>query len=472
VLGYHPFAEDAGIYLAGVKYNLQPANFAFNAAFITHHMQLSIFSDLIAGMVWMTHLSLDVCAFATYLLLLAASVCGAFSLSRRIFPTAAMQWAAVTTFALTLSTPVAGTALYLADPYLTGRSFITPLALFATCALLDRRWLLSLACVLGAALFHPLMAIYLAAFLISLAIAQSDQPRWLIAMPLLAILTGGVITLQQHTVAESPAYISAVLTRTYFCLSQWQWYEDLGILLPILLLAVLARLMRGRWNSAATSLALAAISAGVSVAMVSLLFVHPESHSHLLARVQVLREFLYIYCFMFLMVGAVLGHWLLQARPWRWAIYIAILSCGLFAVQRSLYPASPHLQLPGSQPSSNAWEQAFLWVRNNTPRDSVFALDPHYISAPGEDALGFRVTAERSSLADYSKDGGAAAIFPSLAEAWQLQTTAATNINNISDTERRDRLTPLGVTWIVLSRNAVTTLDCPYANSAVRVCKL
>ena len=40
--------------------------------------------------------------------------------------------------------------------------------------------------------------------------------------------------------------------------------------------------------------------------------------------------------------------------------------------QRRQFPASEHVELPG-RASSNAWVQAFLWARSNTPQDAYFA---------------------------------------------------------------------------------------------------
>ena len=51
--------------------------------------------------------------------------------------------------------------------------------------------------------------------------------------------------------------------------------------------------------------------------------------------------------------------------------------------------------------------QAFFWVRNNTPVDTVFALDPAHMKIPGEDSNGFRAISQRSMLADSVKDSGA-----------------------------------------------------------------
>ena len=68
--------------------------------------------------------------------------------------------------------------------------------------------------------------------------------------------------------------------------------------------------------------------------------------------------------------------------------------------------------------------QAFLWIRGNTPKDALFALDADYINAPGEDAQSFRAIAERSALPDYSKDGGEASIAPDLTAAWSIGQAA------------------------------------------------
>jgi hypothetical protein len=478
VLGYHPYAEDAGIYMAGVKRLLDPSLFPIGAEFITGYTQLSFFGHLLAGLVRFTHLPIEWCAFGLHIFVLWLFLFGCLLLARKLFSSTGMRWAAVITVSLCLGTPVAGTSLFLSDPYLTGRSFIAPLTLFAACAVLDRSWLRTLICIAAAALFHPLMAIYLAAIVFALWIARWCRARWLLILPLIAILSGAIITFSQRNVVESHAYVQAVLTRTYFYLESWHWYETLGITLPILLLLIFAGMFRQNEN--ARAVAVASAVAGISSALPSLIFVHRGSSSHMLARLQVLREFQFIYLLMFLLVGAMVGRYFLRQSIWRWAVYIILLSAGLFIVQRATYPASPQMQLPWREPlmlqneqnDQNQWLQAFLWIRANTPRDAVFALDPHYINAVGEDAEGFRATAERSALADYSKDGGAAAIFPDLAEKWQRENAAADGINLMSDAERRARLVPLGATWVVLSHSAVTAFDCPYNNHTVAVCRM
>ena len=90
----------------------------------------------------------------------------------------------------------------------------------------------------------------------------------------------------------------------------------------------------------------------------------------------------------------------------------------MFTAARTAYPHSSHLELPGTA-TPNPWVQAFLWIRDHTPKDALFALDADYINAPGEDAQCFRAIAERSALPDYSKDGGEASIAPELTPAWK-----------------------------------------------------
>jgi hypothetical protein len=129
------------------------------------------------------------------------------------------------------------------------------------------------------------------------------------------------------------------------------------------------------------------------------------------------------------------------------------------------------VEWPGLKPR-NLWEEAFLWIRNNTPRDAVFALDNDYIESAGEDAQGFRATAERSAVADWYKDGGIASNFPQAAALWWKGSAATQQLNRATDEQRLARLQPLDATWIVLPAEASTGFPCPFVNARVRVCRL
>jgi hypothetical protein len=160
------------------------------------------------------------------------------------------------------------------------------------------------------------------------------------------------------------------------------------------------------------------------------------------------------------------------------AVLCLLVSGALFAAQRLTYPESNHVEWPGIEPR-NLWQEAFLWIRANTPSDAIFALDNDYIESPGEDAQGFRATAERSAVSDWFKDGGIASNFREAAALWWQGSTATEQLNQARDEQRLARLLPLGVTWIVLpvqpapaSRGASTGFPCPFTNARVRVCRL
>jgi hypothetical protein len=127
-----------------------------------------------------------------------------------------------------------------------------------------------------------------------------------------------------------------------------------------------------------------------------------------------------LYFFLVMMAGCLLGKFVMKRNAWRWAAFLLIAngSC-LRGSGRSL--REPALGMPGRQPA-NPWLQAFAWVRMNTPENSYFALDPHYMEAPGEDYHGFRALAERSQLADAVKDASVVTTVPELGPDWARQT--------------------------------------------------
>ena len=120
----------------------------------------------------------------------------------------------------------------------------------------------------------------------------------------------------------------------------------------------------------------------------------------------------------------------------------------------------------------NPWAQAFAWVRQNTPSDALFALDPDYMRISGEDVIGFRCLAQRSRLADTVKDGGVVSMFPPLANEWWEQVQAQRPWKNFRAGDFDTLHSRYGVNWVVLQQPGGDGLACPYANFAVRVCRL
>src|SRR5580692_2365396 len=221
--------------------------------------------------------------------------------------------------------------------------------------------------------------------------------------------------------------------------------------MPLLLLGIGGTQRRAPWP--ARALAIAATVLGGCALLVSLCFVH-RSGSLLLARLQVLRAFQFVYVAGVLLAGGMLGR--LAERHNRAIALLGLLLVGaMIAGQRLTYPESNHVEWPGLTPR-NRWQQAFLWIRANTPRNAIFALDNDYIESAGEDAQGFRATAERSAVADWFKDGGIASNFPQAATLWWQGAQATAELNRANDDQRLARLRPLGVSWIVLPASTAT----------------
>ena len=59
VHGYHPYAEDGGLYLPEIKRLLDPTLYPHGSEFVMGHLQLSIFAPLVAKVVRGSHLSLE-----------------------------------------------------------------------------------------------------------------------------------------------------------------------------------------------------------------------------------------------------------------------------------------------------------------------------------------------------------------------------------------------------------------------------
>ena len=79
------------------------------------------------------------------------------------------------------------------------------------------------------------------------------------------------------------------------------------------------------------------------------------------------------------------------------------------------------------------------------------------------DVHGFRAISERSSLADYYKDGGVVSLFPALADEWKQMSNATYGLNHFSIAQFRglQREYP-EVSWTVIHGSAPATMDCPY----------
>jgi hypothetical protein len=190
-----------------------------------------------------------------------------------------------------------------------------------------------------------------------------------------------------------------------------------------------------------------------------------------LARLQPMRCLYLLYIIMFLVAAGLLMECVLKDRIWAWIALLLPLCFGMFVAQCMLFPASAHLEWPGSPPR-NAWADAFLWVRNHTPTDAIFALNPQFMNIAGEDEQGFRAVAERSRMADAAKDAGAVSMFPMMADEWWRQVQAQTEWSQFQLQDFRRLRTDYGVSWVIVQQPGLRGLDCAYQNAVVKVCQL
>jgi hypothetical protein len=313
-----------------------------------------------------------------------------------------------------------------------------------------------------AAAMHPFMAGFAILFCGWIAILDRYRPR---ALGFAALLPFG-LTLDP----PPPAYHEVALRQSFHFILRWQWYELLGVIGPLLLFWWFAGVARRR-GMKNVELVSRAIIAYVGVATLAAIALAIPPRFEALARVQPARCLAICYMLLVVVGGGFLGQRVLRGSIWRWLALFIPLSLGMYIAQRQLFIASSHIEWPWVQPR-NAWALAFDWVRSNTPKDALFALDPNHMEIAGEDENGFRARAERSMLADAVKDKGAASMFPPLSIPWLEQFRDQQPWKQFQREDFQRLRQKYGVTWVVVERPGPTGLDCPYENSAVGVCRL
>lgn len=460
--GYHPWAEDAEIYIAGVEKALHPELFPFNAQFFGTHAGSTFFTSFVAGSVRLSHLPLSAVLFFLHLASIFLFLLACWQLISRCFPDPSARWAGVALIAALLTLPIAGTALYILDQYLNPRNLAAFAAIFAIVRVIDKKLIQAAFFLIVTAGIHPLMAVFAFSYCALLLAAEYADSYF---AALACLLPFGL-----SLAPPSAAYHQAALTHGFHYVTRWAWYEWLGILAPILILWWFSRLARSKGLRNLDLLCRALV-------IYELIYLPPAivlssfPRFEALARLQPMRCLFLLYILMFLFLGGFLGQFFLKKNFWRWLALFVPLCTGMFLAQRALFPASQHIEWPGTTPT-NPWEQAFVWAREHTPADAIFALDPDLLNLPGEDEQGFRAIAQRSRLADRGSDAGAVSMFPAMADEWFRQVQAQTGWKNFRAEDFHRLRSAFGVTWVVLHSPAVPGLDCPYRNSSVLVCRL
>jgi hypothetical protein len=459
--GYHPWAEDAEIYLPGVEKTLHPELFPFGSEFFQNHANLTLFPNILATLVRVTHLPLEWVLFLLHLASIFLLLLACWELSGKCFANRNARWGGVILVAALLTLPVAGTALYILDQYLNPRNLAAFALVFAVDRVLGRKYVQAgMFLALGLAI-HPFMSMF--AVLLCLILVWMDRFERAPLSSLSLLLPFG-ITLDP----PSSAYHAVALSHPFHYVLRWRWYEWLGAVAPLLLLWWFSSLARSSGRPGLRLLCRALIPYELVCAAAALMLSGPARFESL-ARLQPQRSLHLLYIIFVLVAGGFLAEYVLRNHVWRWLALFVPLCLGMYLPQRALFPASAHIEWPGAQPLS-PWVQAFVWIRENTPVDAVFALNPLHMQAPGEDANGFRAIAQRSMLADAVKDSGAVTMFPPLAEEWQRQVRAQSAWKKFQIRDFQRLRTEFGVNWLVLEQPGVAGTRCVFRNKAVLVC--
>jgi hypothetical protein len=459
VHGYHPGVEDAEIYLPAVLKRLQPALFRFDAQFFESHASMSAFAPVVATSVRITHLPVGVVTLMWHVTSIFGLLFACWRIGRACFPSRVAAWSGVALVAALLTIPVAGTSLYLMDQYLTARSFSTPGTLLAVACAAEGNAPGTVGWLALTAPIHPLMTGFAASYLAILVLSRrydagSIASAWFLPFDLLR--------------PPSPAYQKVLETRPLHLITHWMWYHWLGVVAPVALLAWFARIGRERRFGPMSWLCRGLILFVVMFSAIALVIAVPGRFEQM-SELQPMRSLHLVYILLFVFVGGLIGEVILRQSPWRWALLFVPLCTGMWFAQRQQFPATAHLEWPWA-PSPNRWVQAFDWIREHTPTDSYFALDPNHMARPEEDQHGFRAIAWRSMLADRVKDSGAASMFPALANDWLEQVQAAADWPRFTLADFEQLRRRYGVDWIVLERPGISGLVCPYQNDLLLVC--
>ena len=152
--------EDGEIYVPGIKKALNPQLYPYNDGFFASHAHMTLFPKLIAGSIRITHLPVEwgllLWQFGCIFMLLLAC----WHMGRLAFRDPLAKWGGVALVASLLTIPVAGTALYIMDQYLTTRALSAPAVLFIVINSVERKWWRAGAWAVFTVLIHPLMAVF------------------------------------------------------------------------------------------------------------------------------------------------------------------------------------------------------------------------------------------------------------------------------------------------------------------------
>lgn len=476
VMGYHPAVEDDNLYLSAVTARLHPELLQKNAEFFTSQLKTSTFDTWMAAFIRVSHIPIAwselLWQFVAIFLILAA----AWAVVCRLFEDSAARWGGIAMLAAMFTLPVSGTALYLVDQYLHPRNLASALILWGIARLMaGKRWQ-AVPFLVVAFVLHPLMGAFGISFCCILAVATL-QPvqariRALREQRLAPASTTAAMVIPFGWIFGPPSapWLEALKTRHLYFLYQWEWYEWLGVIGPMIIFWAMARHARKQKNPELASFSYALLVYSAFQLIISMAILSPWAPVGF-TTLEPMRYLHLVYVFLALIGGAYIGRYVLKSYVWRWAVFLILANGGMFFAQRQLFASTPHIELPNATPS-NPWLQAFAWIRDNTPPDAFFALDPNYQLEPDEDYHSFRGLAQRGSLADAYKDTATVTKEPNLGPDWKAQLAAQQGWKHFTVDDFKRLRAQFGVDWVLVSFPAPQGLDCHWHNQRLAACQI
>src|ERR1700674_5127812 len=316
VQGYHLGVDDAEIYEPAIKRAADPSLYPFGSEFFMSHAHWSLFPELVGMPARLTHLPIDFVIFSWHVACIFLLLLASWQLLRACFVNDAARWSGVALLAGTLSVPGAGTALVIMDPYLTARSLSAPATIFAIACYVSNRPIQALAWLILTALVHPQMGAYAIVFLGILWLARHFRPRaGMVAAPGLTFLAGLPFLFELQPARGAAREV--LFSRTYFFVSNWAWYEWVGVFAPL----ALAWWFSSRRLNGTTPVFRPLLRTFVPFGLlftVAAVVLGASPRLENFTRLQPMRSFHVLYVILFVMLGGLIGEYALKSSVWRW----------------------------------------------------------------------------------------------------------------------------------------------------------
>src|SRR5205823_2518925 len=119
---------------------LNPALYPLNDVFFTSHARMTLFPNLVAWSVCITHMPLEWVLLAWHFVCIFSLLLASWKLGRVCFGSSRAAWGGTVLLASLLTIPIAGTALYIMDQYVNPRSIAAATVIWIVLAVTERQY--------------------------------------------------------------------------------------------------------------------------------------------------------------------------------------------------------------------------------------------------------------------------------------------------------------------------------------------